>query len=884
MERYSLDGAWQLRAEEANTFGIPQDFFGAKVPGTVMGTCYELGFIPDPYYRENELKVLPLFNHDFTYEKRFTVTEELRSHEEVFLLFHGIDTLAEVYLNDTLLGSTENMHRAYRFLVSEYLAEGENCLRVKLHSPVRYIKQENEKVFTGGVLEGMEGYPHLRKSHCMFGWDWGPRLPDMGIFRPVELVAVDTAELEQVYIIQEHGTQKTGSILPEAGGTAAGESRTGKPIPPREAEDVQATEDAQEAEDAQATEDAQTAEDAQAAFVRLRLHTAIRLTEKAEERKSSEGAETVITAEAVSPEGKRYEMAADGSILIPDPKLWWPNGYGAQPLYTVRVWLKDMQGRVLDVWEKKIGLRTMTMDTRADEWGNKFAHCVNGLDIFAMGADYIPEDCFLARCDKERTRKLLSDCAAANYNCIRVWGGGYYPDDAFYDICDELGLVVWQDFMFACSSYELDDAFDQNIREELRQNIRRIRHHACLGLWCGNNEMETQTLDGCWKPSAKQKSDYTKIFEYIIPNLVKEEDPQTFYWPSSPSSGGSFDNPWDENRGDAHYWDVWHGSKPFTAYRSYRFRYLSEFGFQSFPCLKTVESFTQPKDRNIFSRVMEMHQRNRAANGKILDYLSQTYLYPKDFDSLLYASQLLQAEAIRYGVEHFRRFRGRCMGAVVWQLNDVWPVASWASIDYYGRWKALHYAERRMFAPLLVSCEETGELTERPYCIQERTAPMEKAIRLHVANETRQEQSGTVLWELRDAQARILEKGSATVCVPALDGVWLDKVELPDADELANYVSYRFVQNGKTVSEGTVLFTAPKHFEFTDPKLTLTLSGKEITVSAAGFAKSVELIPLDGEARFSDNFFDLNGDSRTVTILEGDATQFALRSVYDIAE
>lgn len=874
MKRYSLNGQWLLRAEEDNEFGISRDFFPAEVPGTVMGTCYELGLIPDPYYRENELAVLPLFNHDFTYEKRFGVTEQMLSHEELFLVFHGIDTLADLYVNGVFLDRTENMHREYRFEVSAYLKEGENCLRVELHSPVNYAKQENEKVFTGGVLEGMEGYPHLRKSHCMFGWDWGPRLPDMGIFRPVELLGVDTAELEQVYVIQEHGAQEQGAQergTREQGTQEQGAQEHGAQEAGSSAPEIGGT----------ITEGIQTAGNAQAAYVRLRLRTAVRLTEQARQQGK---AQPFVTVEAVSPQGRRYGMEADGSILITEPMLWWPNGYGAQPLYTVRAELRDEQGQVLDTWERRIGLRTMTMDTRADEWGNKFAHCVNGLDIFAMGADYIPEDCFLTRCSRERTRKLLADCAAANYNSIRVWGGGYYPEDDFYDLCDEFGLVVWQDFMFACSSYELDDAFDQNIREEIRQNIRRIRHHACLGLWCGNNEMETQTLDGCWKPSAKQKSDYTKIFEYIIPGLVKEEDPQTFYWPSSPSSGGSFDNPWDENRGDAHYWDVWHGSKPFTAYRSYHFRYLSEFGFQSFPCLKTVESFTEQKDRNIFSRVMEMHQRNRAANGKILDYLSQTFLYPKDFDSLLYASQLLQAEAIRYGVEHFRRFRGRCMGTVVWQLNDVWPVASWASIDYYGRWKALHYAERRMFAPLLISCEETGELTERPYCIQERTAPMEKAIRLHVANETWQEQTGTVLWELRDAKAGILKKGSAEVCVPAFDGVWLDRVELNQADELANYVSYRFVQNGETVSEGTVLFTAPKHFRFVDPKLSLTVSGKEITVSAAGYARSVELIPQDGEARFSDNFFDLNGDSRTVTILEGDATRFAVRSVYDIAE
>ena len=292
--------------------------------------------------------------------------------------------------------------------------------------------------------------------------------------------------------------------------------------------------------------------------------------------------------------------------------------------------------------------------------------------------------------------------------------------------------------MYACSSYELNEAFEENIEAETRDNVRRIRHHACLGLWCGNNEMETQTLDRSWKPSQKQFYDYIKLYEHIIPKILRQEDPHTFYWPSSPSSGGNFDNPWDENRGDTHYWDVWHGNKPFTEYRKFRFRYLSEFGFQSFPCLQTVESFTEPEDRNIFSRVMEMHQRNVAANGKILNYLSATYLYPGSFDLLLYASQLLQMEAIRYGVEHFRRHRGHCMGTVVWQLNDIWPVASWASIDYYGRWKPLHYAQKRMFAPVLLSCQEMGELSQRPYCIME-PGPMEVSAQLCVSNETLEE-------------------------------------------------------------------------------------------------------------------------------------------------
>ena len=845
MKRYSLNGEWKLKILGENKCRIPQEWIEAQVPGTVMGAYFEKGMIPDPYYRENELKVLPLFDNDFVYEKEFIMEKQQLSHDRLLLEFEGIDTLSDIYWNGNLLGSTENMHRSYEYDVTELAKEGENTLRVVLHSPVKYIKAENEKVYTGGAAESMEGFPHLRKAHCMFGWDWGPRLPDAGIFRNVMLLGIEEARIQDVYVVQEHSQEN----------------------------------------------------------VLLRIHTNtqkltaadvtlwLKVTVTAPDGRVYKEKEEALVGSVPSLQSEKgicgsgmCRQFAEQTIRIDNPELWWPNGYGKQPLYTVQVQLLNEKNQILDTWERRIGLRTLTMDTEPDEWGSKFAHCVNGLDIFAMGADYIPEDNFLGRCSRERTRKLLEDCVAAHYNCIRVWGGGYYPDDSFYDICDELGLIVWQDFMFACASYELDEAFERNITEEIRQNVRRLRHHASLGLWCGNNEMETQTLDGCWKPSAKQKADYTKIFEYIIPKIVKEEDPQTFYWPSSPSSGGSFDNPWDEGRGDAHYWDVWHGNKPFTAYRDYYFRYLSEFGFQSFPCLKTVESFTEPEDRNIFSRVMEMHQRNTAANGKIMNYLSQMYLYPKDFDSLLYASQLLQAEAIRYGVEHFRRYRSRCMGTVVWQLNDIWPVASWASIDYYGRWKALHYAECKMFAPVLISCEETGELTERPFCIQERKQPLKMAAHLHVANETRERQEGWVCWELRRQDATVIQEGKEKVSVPPFDGVWLTEQVFTGQDVQSCYVSYRFVQEDRTVSEGTALFTPPKHFRFQNPHLSVSVADGWITVTADAYAKNVELIPVNGEARLSDNYFDMNGGETRIRIVSGDATQFRARSVYDLGK
>lgn len=816
MREICLDGDWKLKILGENVYGISEEEIPAKVPGSVYGTLMEEKRIPDLYYRDNELKATKLMENDFVYSRSFCLSEQDLASDVLLLRFEGIDTLADVYVNGELAGSAYNMHRIWEFDLEGLARSGENSLRIVLHSPIRYIKEENEKVYTGGSGDAMEGFPHLRKAHCMFGWDWGPRLPDAGIFRSVKILAADTARIEQVYISQFHEEKK----------------------------------------------------------VTLDFDTTVELFDEKDD--------TSVSIKVYAPNGTEYVQNEKEQIEIENPKLWWPNGYGEQPLYKVEVLLKNKDGVLLDSWVRRIGLRTVTVNTEEDDWGRCFAHEINGVKIFAMGADYIPEDNIFSRISEARTRRLLEDCVAAHHNSIRVWGGGYYPDDYFFDICDELGLLVWQDFMYACASYELDDEFEANVRQETIDNVRRIRHHACLGLWCGNNEMETQTLDKAWKPSVKQKYDYIKLFEYIIPQILKEEDPNTFYWPSSPSSGGNFDNPWDENAGDTHYWDVWHGDKPFTEYRKFRFRYLSEFGFQSFPCLKTIESFTEPEDRNIFSRVMEMHQRNRAANGKILNYLSATYLYPKDFDHLLYASQLLQADAIRYGVEHFRRYRGRCMGAVVWQLNDIWPVASWSSIDYFGRWKALHYAEKRFFAPIMISCEEVGELSEHPSCVMEKQE-FEKSIRVHVANETMEDINGEVRIFLRDAESVVLWQVRHRIQVRALSGLWIGKEEFPDCDIFNNYVSYEFWQKGKIVSEGSCLFTPPKHFHFKNPRLSYRQEGDTLVIRAQNYAKSVEIQGVDGDVLFEDNYFDMNEGEKRVRILKGNASAYRLRSVYDIA-
>ena len=821
MQTISLNGRWQMR--EAGT----QAWHSALVPGSVYADLLRDGTIPDPFWRENEREVFELLRRDYEYVRTFTVDAADLAHERILLSCKGLDTLCTVILNGEEIARTDNMHVTWEWDVKQRLHPGDNTLMLLFASPIEFALAAYEKSPGWHSSDAIPGFQHIRKAHCMFGWDWGPRLPDAGVWRDIELLLVDDARLTSVLVEQEHAPgQVTLRLTPEIDGRASAWS-----------------------------------------------------------------------ARITAPDGRVIELpeqrGESAQVVIDAPQLWWPAGYGEQPLYTVEVTLLSGDA-VQDVWTRRIGLRTLTVSREKDEAGEEFCHVVNGVRIFAMGADYIPEDNILSRVTPQRTRRLLEDARLANMNIVRIWGGGYYPGDEFYDVCDELGLMVWQDLMYACAFYDLTPAFEASIRLETEQNVRRLRHHASLALICGNNEDESFVAsalnswvngrEGGFEPKrASHFSDYTVMYDYILPGIVKRVAPQTFWWPSSPSSGGSFEAPNDPNRGDVHYWDVWHGEKPFTDYRNYLFRYVSEFGFQSFPCLSTVESFTLPGDRNLFSRIMERHQRNGAANGKILAYLAQTFRYPTSFDSVLYASQLLQAEAIRYGVEHWRRHRGRCMGAVIWQLNDCWPVASWASLDYYGRWKALHYAAKRFFAPVLLSCEETGELSENPRINEFHPAPIDCSARLNVCNETMQPVSGTVRWALRRADGSILRAGEEAVSVPALSACWLDKLDFTGQIDLTSqYLSYELVQEGRVTSAGTALFCAPKHFDFVDPALRVRLDGDEVVVTAQAFARQVCIESSDPDLLLEDNFFDMNGGERRVRILRGSAEQLRVRSVFDL--
>lgn len=810
MKTLTLNGRWQMRAAHTD------QWHEALVPGSVYADLLRDGSMPDPYWRENERAAFELLRQDYEYCRTFSLTEDDLTHGRILLHCDGLDTLAHVSINGQPVGYGDNMHVAYEWEVKPLLHPGENSILVYFDSPIEHALAAYVESPAWESTDATPGYSHVRKAHCMYGWDWGPRLPDAGIWRNIEFQLLDEPRILSVLVLQHHHEGRvTLNFTPELEGEAP------------------------------------------------------------------------ISITVTAPDGQTWHSRGE-AITIENPQLWWPVGYGNQSLYTVRA---EAPG---SCWQRRIGLRTLTISREKDQWGEEFCHIINGVKIFAMGADYIPEDNILSRVNPQRTRRLLEDARLANMNTIRIWGGGYYPDDFFYDICDELGLLVWQDLMYACAFYDLKPAFEKSIRLETEQNVKRLRHHASLALICGNNEIESFMIHaissylngnapGFDPKRASHFADYAKMYDYILPGIVKQHAPQTFWWPSSPSSGGNFDGPSDENRGDAHYWDVWHGEKPFTDYRKYFFRYVSEFGFQSFPGLKTVESFTLPEDRNIFSRIMERHQRNAAANGKILAYLSQTYKYPTSFDDLLFASQLLQADAIRYGVEHWRRSRGRCMGTIIWQLNDCWPVASWASIDYYGRWKALHYAAKRFFAPVLISLEETGELTENPKINEFHPAPIDCSARLCVTNDTMESISGMASWALRDNTGAVVEQGEYPVEVAALSAECLGTLDFTGRCDLTrHYITCELMADGTVLSENAALLCAPKHYQWLDPLLAYRWEGDALVISSKAYAKHVWLESEDPDVLFSDNDFDLHAGEKRITILRGRAASLRLRSVFDL--
>lgn len=799
MEKFNLNGQWRITGSAYDVVG--------EVPGSVYTALLANGKMEDPFYRDNERKALAIMDEEFTFTREFDYTKKSGS---ILLVCEGLDTLCDLYINGKLLAHTDNMHRAYYFEVAPYLVDGKNEIKAVFAPVDAYMKAKyKEKKLTDGSGATLLGFSYVRKAFYMNGWDWGPMLPDAGIWKDIYLIDGTLPRITDVRILQKHENKKV--------------------------------------------------------FVTVKAETSLPAD---------------VNVKAIAPDGRVIQLQNGVETEIENPQLWWPHGYGKQPLYTI-VTECLLGGSVVDTNEKKIGLRTLIVSREKDEWGEEFCYKVNGIKIFAMGADYIPEDNILSRLNRDRTKKLLEDCIFANFNAIRVWGGGFYPHDYFFELCDELGIIVFIDLMFACSAMPSTQEFYDNVKIEIKENVRRFRHHACIGVISGNNEIEEQAVVRNWWTKEEQKG-YMKLFENIIPKIMKKECPEISFVTSSPSSHGKMKDPRNENVGDSHYWEVWHGNLPFTEYRNHFFRFLSEFGFQSFPSMKTIEEFTLPEDRNPFSEIMELHQRNASANGKILNYLSQNYLYPSKMEDLVYASQLLQAQAIKYGVEHMRRNRGRCMGALYWQLNDCWPVASWSSVDGKGRYKALHYEAKRFFEPIHVSCMETGEYSTRKDITSERYYGYETKAQLFVNNDTLEDVEGTVAWQLCSADGSVLQSGEQVLKVKALSYASLAEMDFNKTDVRNNYLSYSYSINGEVISFGTVLFTKPKHFHFVDPMVELKVNGDEITVTANAYAKYVFISNKNDDLVLSDNFFDMNKGEKTVKIISGEANDLSVKTVFDI--
>lgn len=787
MQTCTLNGTWQLSAGHRSLESVDM-----QIPGTVLSGLLAAGKIKDPFYRTNEDATRALFWKDYVFTRTFDVDEELLAQQHIVLVCEGLDTLAEISINGTFLAKTDNMHRTWKFQAKKLLHPGKNEIQIVFRSVLRFIEDysyEAHKKINYIPCGSMKGNQLLRKGHSMFGWDWGPQTIDAGIFRDIYLQGYSHARIEDIRIHQQHAKN-------------------------------------------------------------VSVQTSITLSESVPGQKlcvelSEDGADKPLQT-------KLCKTNADGvaavDFVIENPKLWWPNDYGDQPLYIVRTTLLDEDGTSLESITRRIGLRTLTISQEKDEWGNEFAFCVNGVKIFTRGGNYIPDDCLYTRITEKKLDYILESCRRAHFNCVRVWGGGYYPSDAFYDLCDEKGLIVWQDLMYACNVYDVTDAFAENCRQETYDNVRRLRHHASLGLWCGNNEIESawDHWGDFQKETPYLRADYIRLFEEVLPKAVQEADGETFYWHSSPSSGGCFDNPDDANRGDTHYWDVWHGQKPFTDYRKYFFRFCSEFGFQSFPCAKTVNSFTLEDDRNIFSRVMESHQKNDAANGKMLYYLSENLRYPKDLTHLLYASQVLQGMAIKYGVDHWRRNRGRCMGTLYWQINDDWPAPSWSSIDYFGRWKALHYMAQKFYAPHAVSMT-----LEDHRC------------HVYFSNESFETTEYSLTLSIRDLSGNVLETYETKGNSPAFSAIETAVVDICSWEDQKDDVFLEAVIHTKDqkVLKDVETLVPYKYLNLKNPVISTeaeeTNDAFILHISSDCFAPFVALDFDDADVIFSDNFFHL---------------------------
>ncbi|TVR60552.1 MAG: glycoside hydrolase family 2 protein [Spirochaetaceae bacterium] len=802
MIQIDLGGAWNANAAGSD------DLFPATVPGCIHTDLLAAGRIEDPYYRDNEEAQMWIGETDWVYSREFDPGDELLSQSAITLRCDGLDTLATIELNGRRIGTTDNAFRTYEWDVKDTLKPGKNRIRISFASTIPYITKLQNKKFlnlTGINHHRISGSNYIRKSQCNYGWDWGPMCVTAGIWRSIVLRGFSASRIDEFEVAQKHGRK---SVDLAVSGRIERAPKNTEPV-------------------------------------------TVKAVLRFDGRAVAEASSTV--------QKKEFELG----LTVKNPALWWPNGMGDQNLYELEVMILDAGGLQLDSSKKRIGLRTLELDRHEDTWGESFQFVVNGKPFFSKGANWIPADTFVTRVTREFYEFLIKSAAEANMNMLRVWGGGIYEDDVFYDLCDEYGICVWQDFMFACSAYPaFDPEFMENVRCEAIDNVKRIRHHASLALWCGNNEIEQIGGFIGDNPGEMTWKQYSSLFDKLIPGVVAKHDPGTPYWPSSPHSPhGDRKDVQNPKWGDAHLWQVWHGRKPFEWYRTCEHRFNSEFGFQSFPEPRVVESFTEPKDRNISSYIMDRHQRSNIGNDAILQYMLSWFRLPVSHDMTLWASQVLQGMAIKYAVEHWRRSMPRGMGTLYWQLNDCWPVASWSSIDSEGNWKGLQYMARDFFAPVLVSGVEDVE---------------KGTIEFHVTNDRTSAVRGRLSWRLLSTTGETITTDGRDVTVGAQKSKKTATVSFKDElSKIGNRRALVFFEftpdDNTTVSRNVTFFARPKHIELENPELSITTrraaNGVEVTVSAKKPALWVWLDAPGSRLQYSDRFFHvLPGEPVTVAV------------------
>lgn len=811
-----LNGYWQFRKSGDDQWA------DATVPGCNFTDLLDNGVIDDPFYRTNENSLQWIEHCDWEYKKVFHVSDEDLNAANALLNFEGLDTYCDVYLNNTLIHQNENMFVGAKVSCLHALLLGKNELLVKFRSPINEVMAKHKAKGFTYPAENDKSEERLsvysRKAPYHYGWDWGPRFVTSGIWRNVSIEFLAHSQISDIYV-QQVSLENTQAHL----------------------------------------------------VVNVTLNTVERFSGQLVIACDTIPQLTKPVAVSMEPGEKTYAIP----LTIVNPKRWWPAGLGDAHLYALNISL--YQGQCcISHQEKKVGLRTIEVVNEKDDMGESFFVKVNGYPTFMKGANYIPSDSFPSRVTSEKYRKVFEDAVAANMNMLRVWGGGIYEADEFYQLADEYGILIWQDFMFACSLYPADEAFLENVKAEVTYNVKRLRNHACLALWCGNNETEMgiefwnwpQTFNYSDETYKQLKQEYDLLFKSVLPALVEQLDPERFYFSSSPI--GFWEVKADDSKGDNHYWGVWHGEEPFSEFKYRIPRFMSEFGFQSFPLLSSVRHYSEQSDLHIESDVMKLHQKHPRGNALISSYMASEYKKPKNFESFLYVSQVQQALGMKIAFEAHRSAMPFCMGSLYWQFNDCWPVASWSGIDYYGKWKAMHYQVKRSFEPVAVFIDERDENIRLNLVSDKLEA---KNYQLQVALTSLR---GEVLWSQQQI-VELLELSSSHVEL-SLSHV----LENADRSSVILTASLFELESRLPISTAIHYFVPTKDLALESPTMSIrsTISDDLLVVSLKSdtLARQVYVEAPVAKENFSDNFFDLVANQEKVITLSIEQIPVSCRS------